>query len=101
MRLRFPGRARHVAFILAGASALSLVISGRVDGSGDRATALVHALQQRGIEAAPQDVQWLDHPGRLLGGSVRAVVRAAPSATEASDLFLVDTTLSPQGVLLA
>src|SRR5262245_41363778 len=101
MRLRLSGRARHVAFIFAGAGALSLGMSSRVDGSGDRAIALVHALSQRGLEAAAQDVQWLDQPGRLLGGCVRAVVRAAPSATEASDLFLVDTTLSPQGVLFA
>jgi hypothetical protein len=101
MRLRYPIRVRRVAFILVSAGALAVGISSRVDSSGDRATALAHALKKRGIEASPQDIQWLERPGRLLGGGVRAVVRGVPATAEGNDLFLVETSLSPQGVLLA
>src|SRR5262249_44549664 len=35
-----------------------------------------------------------------LGRDARAIVRCAPAAGEPSDIFLVDTDLSPEGVLL-
>src|SRR6185503_15241897 len=96
-------RVRHVAFILAVSGALGLAVGRRVwvDSTGDRAAALAHALKQRGIEVSPQDIQWMDRPGSLLGSNVRAVLRAPPSATEASDIFLVETRLSPESVLLS
>lgn len=53
--------------------------------------------------AAPEDIQWIDPPRGVLGalgGSSRALVRAAPSAGEPADLFLVETQLSPEGVLI-
>lgn len=69
----------------------------------DRASALSSLLAERGVIAAPEDIQWLDPPRGVLGAlgkSSRALVRAAPSAGEPADLFLVDTQLSPEGVLL-
>ena len=99
MRLRLTGRARHVAFIVVGAGALAIVVPRRADPSGGRAVALTHALKERGIVAVADDVVWIDPPSTL--GTARAMVRAAPSAGEPSDLFLVETSLSPEGVLLA
>src|SRR5262249_22482104 len=93
MRLRLPRRARHVAFIVVTSGAFGLAVGSRVrvDSTGDRATALASALKKRGLEVSPQDVQWMGSPGALLGGDVLAVVRASPSATEPSDVFLVET----------
>jgi hypothetical protein len=99
MRLRLSGRARHVAFIVAGAGALAIVAPRRADPSGGRAVALTHALKERGIVAVPDDVVWIDPPKTL--GTARAMVRAAPAPGEPNDLFLVETSLSPEGVLLA
>ena len=99
MRLRLKGRARHVAFIVAGAGALALVVPRRADPAGGRAAALTRALQQRGIVGAADDVVWIDRPSTL--GAARALVRAAPAAGEPNDLFLVETSLSPEGVLLS
>ena len=55
MRLRLTGRARHVAFIVAGAGALAIVAPRRADPSGGRAVALTHALKERGIVAVADD----------------------------------------------
>ncbi len=99
MRLRLSGRARHVAFIVAGAGALALVVPRRADPAGGRAAALTRVLQQRGIVGTADDVVWVDRPSTL--GTARALVRAAPAAGEPSDLFLVETSLSPEGVLLS
>jgi hypothetical protein len=101
MRLRIPGRARHVACVFAGAAALALASSPHLAPGADRSAALAHALEARGLVAAAEDVGWIDRPSALLGGSVRAVVRASATAGEASDLYLVVTRLSPEGVLLA
>jgi len=90
-----------VAFFILGAGALALAIPARVDPGKERASALAAALEKRGLIAAPADAQWIDPPGRLLGGPARALVRATPAPGEPSDLFLVETTLSPEGVLLA
>ena len=99
MRFRLSGRARHVAFIVAGAGALAIVAPRRADPSGGRAVALTHALKERGILAVADDVVWIDPPKALR--TARAMVRAAPAAGEPSDLFLVETSLSPEGVLLS
>jgi len=99
MRLRFSGRARHVAFIVAGAGALAIVVPHRDNPSGGRAAALTHALKERGIVAVADDVIWIDPPVAL--GTTRAMVRAAPAPGEPSDLFLVEASLSPEGVLLS
>src|SRR4051812_35078943 len=101
MRSPIQGRLRHVAWIVALGGALGAVLPRRVDPEADRFSALAHALQKRGLVAAPEDVQWIDRPHGPLGGSARAVVRAAPSKGEPSDIYLVDTRLSPEGVLLA
>ncbi|MFS8068209.1 MAG: hypothetical protein ACMG6S_17785, partial [Byssovorax sp.] len=99
MRLRLSGRARHVAFIVAGAGALALVVPRRADPAGGRAAALTRVLQQRGIVGTADDVVWVDRPSTL--GTARALVRAARAAGEPNDLFLVETRLSPEGVLLS
>ncbi len=92
-------RRRHVviALVLAGAAALATMP--RVPG-GDRRTALAAALKKRGLVVAPEDAQWIDKPRFFFPSHARAVVRAAPSKGEPNDLFLVDTELSPEGVLL-
>jgi hypothetical protein len=90
-----------MALIVAGAGALSFIAPRRVDPTGDRATALARALKKRGIETTKGDVQWVAPTGGLLGGAARAVVRGVPQGAEVNDLFLVETTLSPDGVLLA
>lgn len=97
-------RGRHILFTLAAAGALALALPKPVDGgSNGRAPALAKALAERGILAAPDDIQWIDPPRGVwgaLGRGSRAVVRGAPAAGEPADLFLVDTELSPEGVLL-
>ncbi len=70
-----PGRLRHVAWVVGIAGALGALLPQRTDREADRASALAHALQRRGILAAPEDVQWIDRPGAPLGG-VRAGRRA-------------------------
>src|SRR6185436_16497772 len=60
---------------------------------------LTRVLQQRGIVGTADDVVWVDRPSTL--GTARALVRAAPAAGEPNDLFLVETSLSPEGVLLS
>src|SRR5579871_3902942 len=93
------GRLRHVAWVVGLAGAMAVVLPKRADPEADRFTALAHALQRRGILAAPEDVQWVDRPAGPLGGAARAVVRAAPSKGEPADIFLVETRLTPEGVL--
>ncbi|WP_437972371.1 hypothetical protein WMF04_25130 [Sorangium sp. So ce260] len=68
----------------------------------DRSTALAAELAERGITAASGDVVWVDPPRggfRPLGVRARAVARGAVRG-EPTDLYLVDTRLSPDGVLL-
>src|SRR5262245_61777437 len=95
--------ARHVAVFLAAAGVLALVRRGGVDGSArDRRAALARALTSRGFVVSADDVQWVDRPEGLGAalGHARAVVRASPSQGEPADVFLVETRLSPEGVLL-
>lgn len=101
MRARTPGRLRHVAVIVALGAALAAALPKRVDPEGDRRTALAHALAPRGITAAPEDIEWLDRPRSPLGGSARAIVRGSPARGEPSDIFVVETRLTPEGVLLS
>lgn len=83
------------------AAACAAILPKRVDSEGDRASALTRALATRGLIAAPADVQWVDRPSGPIGGSARAVVRASLVKGEPADLFLVETQLSPEGVLLS
>jgi hypothetical protein len=98
------GRGRHIGIILTAMGALAIALPRGVDMSArDRATSLARALQERGLGAKPEDMVWVDPPRGVwgaLGRSSRAIVRAAPAAGEPSDLFLVETELSPEGVLL-
>src|SRR5262245_59965017 len=96
-----PNRLRHVAWVVGIGGGLGVVLPQRSDREPERASALAHALQRRVILAAAEDVQWVDRPGPPLGGSARAIVRAAPAKGEPHDIFLVETRLSPEGVLLA
>jgi hypothetical protein len=79
----------HVAWILGLGGFLAIALPRRADPETDRYRALAHALQCRGILAAPEDIQWIDRPGPPLGGSARAIVRGAPSRGEPNDVFLV------------
>ncbi|MFT3769894.1 MAG: hypothetical protein QM820_31070 [Minicystis sp.] len=100
MRFSISGRLRHVAWIVALGAAAAAVIPRRADPETDRRTALAHALDKQGIVAAPEDCDWLERPGGPLGGSARAIVRGAPARGEPNDIFVVETRLSPEGVLL-
>ncbi len=82
------------------------------DAAPNRSVALVGALTERGIDAAPEDVVWLDGeaPGvwAAMFGRTRALVRGHARAeaadegppSDAHDLYVVDTRLSPEGSLL-
>ncbi len=91
-------------FTVALSGTLSIALSEPMDSQArDRAGALSKALAERGIVAAPEDIQWIDPPRGVLGAlgrSSRALLRASPSAGEPADLFLVETHLSPEGVLI-
>lgn len=95
------GRARHVLSVVVAAGALSALLSERVDPGGDRAGALAQVLTKRGLSAAPEDMQWIERPSGVLGGAARAIARASSAKGEPADLYLVETTLSPEGVLLS
>jgi hypothetical protein len=92
-------RRQHVviALVLAGVAAIATMP--KVAG-GDRRAALAATLKKRGLILAPEDAQWIDKPKPIVPSHARAIVRAAPSKGEPNDLFLVDTELSPEGVLL-
>jgi hypothetical protein len=103
MRFTLGPRFKHVAVILLAAGALAAATRKHVDGSGDRSLALARALKQRGLLATPDDVRWVDPPKglRAVVGTARAIVRAHASEGEPNDLYLVETKLSPEGVLLS
>src|SRR5260221_12813593 len=64
-----------------------------------RSTALTPELAAMHIEAAAQDVRWIDLPDRAIGSrrhSARALGRAHQQG-EPSDVFLVPARLSPEG----
>lgn len=95
---------RHILVTLVAAGAIALALPRDVESPGrDRKTALAAALSARGLATAAEDVQWLDPPRGVwgaLGKVSRAIVRGSPAAGEPADLFLVETELSPDGVLL-
>ncbi|MGK4004313.1 hypothetical protein WMF31_16885 [Sorangium sp. So ce1036] len=96
-------RRERIGIIVLCASAAVAMSPGVGGGARDRSTALATALAEQGIAAAPGDVVWVDPPGgafRPFGLSARAVARGAVRG-EPTDLYLVDTELSPEGVLLA
>src|SRR5262245_21547124 len=101
MRFSYSGRLRHVASVIAIGAVAAAVLPRRADPETDRRAALAHALDKRGIIAAPEDCDWLERPGAPLGGAARAIVRGAPARGEPNDIFVVETRLSPEGVLLA
>ncbi len=66
----------------------------------NRSEALARALSARGYAAASSDVTWLDAVGgRWLSRDARAIVRAA-KGDDPPRLFVVDTRVSPENVLL-
>ncbi len=97
-------RLRDIAAVAATAGVLSqIVASPPKTHETDRALALAAVLQQRGLTAQPGDIVWVDAPRGVMGalGSVsRAIVRARAEATDPTDLYLAETKLSPEGVLL-
>ncbi|WP_437494464.1 hypothetical protein WME75_22630 [Sorangium sp. So ce1014] len=92
-----------IVLCMAAAVAMSPDVGG---GARDRSTALAAELAEQGITAASGDVVWVDPPRggfRPLGVRARAVARGArrdADRGEPTDLYLVDTRLSPEGVLL-
>ncbi|WP_437581748.1 hypothetical protein [Sorangium sp. So ce887] len=92
-----------IVLCMAAAVAMSPDVGG---GARDRSTALAAELAEQGITAASGDVVWVDPPRggfRPLGVTARAVARGArrdADRGEPTDLYLVDTRLSPEGVLL-
>ena len=101
MRSSFSGRLRHVAWIVALGAAAAAVIPRRADPESDRRIGLAGALSKRGLVTTPEDCDWLERPGGPLGGAARAIVRAAPSRGEPNDIYVVETRLTPEGVLLS
>ncbi len=98
-------RLRDIAAVAVTAGVLSQVFASPPrTPETDRALALAAVLSQRGLLAQGADVQWIDPPHGVMGslGSVsRALVRARTDAGEPADLYLAETRLSPEGVLLA
>ncbi|WP_437878936.1 hypothetical protein [Sorangium sp. So ce513] len=95
-------RRERIGIIVLCASAAVAMSPAVGGGARDRSTALAAELAARGITAAPGDVAWVDPPRgelRPLGVRSRAVARGAVRG-EPTDLYLVDTRLSPEGVLL-
>jgi hypothetical protein len=92
-------RRRHVLLVLAASAVAATALAPHVD-KGDRRAALAAALTARGLVVAPEDAQWIDKPGVVLGAHARAIVRAAPTKGEPNDVYLVETSLSPEGTLL-
>lgn len=101
MRSSLQGRLHHVAWIVALGAAAAAVLPRRTDPETDRRAALAHALEKRGLVTTPEDCDWLELPVGPVGGPARAIVRAAPAKGEPDDIFVVETRLSPEGVLLS
>jgi hypothetical protein len=97
-------RLRDIAMIALAAGAVSqIVASPPRTHETDRAAALAAVLKDRGLLAQPTDIVWVDPPRGVLGslGAVsRVLVRARTEPGEPTDLYLTETKLSPEGVLL-
>lgn len=98
-------RLRDIAAVACAAGLLSQVFASPPKTEHtDRAAALAAVLGQRGLTAQPSDILWVDAPRGVagaLGAVSRAVVRARTEAGEPADIYLAETTLSPEGVLLS
>ncbi|WP_434048679.1 MULTISPECIES: hypothetical protein [Sorangium] len=95
-------RRERIGIIVLCASAAVAMSPAVGGGASGRSAALAAELAARGITAAPGDVVWVDPPRGAfspLGVRSRAVARGAVRG-EPTDLYLVDTRLSPEGVLL-
>ena len=94
---------RAVGVVVAVALAASLARGVQPRGSDCTAT-LVSRLAGRGLTVDPDGVVWLEQPPvtvlRAAAGSVPVVLRARPAPDEPHDIYLVETGLSPEGVLL-
>lgn len=101
MRSPIFGRIRHVAWVVAIAGSLAAVLPRRAASGHDRYAALTAVLAKRGIVTTTEDVQWIDPTTTPLGGRSRAIVRGTPGKGEPNDIYVVETRLSPKGVLLA
>ena len=97
-------RARDILAVAAAAGAVSLLVRTPPEtNETDRAAALAAVLKQRGLVAQAADIVWVDAPkgvGGSLGAISRALVRARTEASDPADLYLAETRLSPEGVLL-
>ncbi len=117
---RLPARAylRRVGPLVATCGLLAYAASAKLATRGvSRAEVLVSELAKQGISARADEVVWVDGPDPAKGSrsafasfaTSRAIVRATPAPppgeaaadeAEPADLFLVETRLSPTGVLL-
>lgn len=96
-------RARRAVFCASAIAAVAVAVGDKeVPSAREPTEALVQVLGQRGLSVAPGDVAWIDEASGLRSawGAARAVVRAAPSAGEPNDIFLVEARVSPNRVLL-
>lgn len=97
-------RLRDIAVVAVAAGLLSQILAGPPAADhADRAAALAAVLGKCGLIAQPEDIVWVDAPRGVagsLGAVSRAIVRARADAGEPADIYLADTTLSPEGVLL-
>lgn len=97
-------RLRDILAVACAAGLLSQVLARPPETEhADRAAALGAVLGRQGLLAQPADIAWVDPPRGVagsLGAVSRAVVRARADASEPADIYLAETTLSPEGVLL-
>ncbi len=100
-------RASRLAVVVVAAAIAWAAVARRGTASrgADRDVGVVRALADRGLEADPGGILWLDTPPfsvwRSLGRSVPFVVRARPAREEPFDIYLGAARLSPEGALLA
>lgn len=100
-RSAWLGRLALVA--VAGGAALAAASTEPGPFRGDRRDALAERLRGRGFRVEPSGVVFLDGPRGALGAATRPAraLVAAAEGEEPTDLWMVETRLSPAGVLLA
>jgi hypothetical protein len=103
LRAWWTSTARPVPFVVAIVWILAARRSPDVDFVAPNPEAAVaEAMTARGLSCAAGDVTWVDRPQGVAGavaGSARALVRASAPG-EPSDLYIVQTRLSPEGTVL-
>jgi hypothetical protein len=103
VRAWWTSTARPVPFVVAIVWILAARRSADVDFVAPSPEAAVaEAMNARGLACVPGDVTWVDPPRGVAGavaGTARALVRAS-AAGEPSDLYIVQTRLSPEGAVL-